>query len=94
MAAEETDEHAAKILITPMWQIVGAVALVEACNNGFDSSPTWEDITPMAMINRPYNFTNDAKTADKWGVNVRFTITKNDGYEGEVALFGFGGAYE
>ena len=34
------------------------------------------------------------KTASKWGVNIRFTITKNEGFEGEVSISGFGGAYE
>ena len=74
--------------------IEGAVAKVEACNNGFDAVPTWEDITAMVQINRVYNFTNKTKTASKWGVNIRFTITKNEGFEGEVSISGFGGAYE
>lgn len=93
-APEETDARATKVLITPTWKIEGAVAKVEACNNAFDAVPTWEDITAMVAINRVYNFTNEAKTAEKWGVNVRFTITKNTGYEGEVSISGFGGAYE
>ena len=91
---EETDEATSKVLVTPTWHIEGATALVEACNNAFDAEPTWEDITPMVAINRVYNFTNKTKTADKWGVNIRFTITKNEGYEGEVSISGFGGAYE
>ena len=93
-APEETDARATKVLITPTWKIEGAVAKVEACNNAFDAVPTWEDITAMVAINRVYNFTNTAKTAAKWGVNVRFTITKNEGFEGEVSISGFGGAYE
>ena len=92
--AEETDEAATKILITPTWSIEGATAKVEACNNAFDDVPTWEDITAMVQINRVYNFTNKEKTGQKWGVNVRFTITKNPGYQGEVSISGFGGAYE
>ena len=91
---EETDARATKILITPTWKIEGAVAKVEACNNAFDAVPTWEDITAMVQLNRVFNFTNETKTADKWGVNVRFTIVKNEGYEGEVSISGFGGAYE
>ena len=83
-----------KVLVTPTWKIEGAVAKVEACNNGFDAVPTWEDITAMVQINRVYNFTNKTKTASKWGVNIRFTITKNEGFEGEVSISGFGGAYE
>lgn len=93
-APEETDARASKVLISPTWKIDGAVAKVEACNNAFDASPTWEDITAMVAINRVYNFTNTVKTAEKWGVNVRFTIEKNEGYTGEVSVSGFGGAYE
>ena len=93
-APEETDERASKILITPTWKTEGATVLVEACNNAFDAVPTWEDITAMVIINRVYNFTNTTKTAEKWGVNVRFKLTKNEGYEGEVSVSGFGGAYE
>ena len=91
---EETDARATKILITPTWKIKGSVAKVEACNNAFDATPTWEDITAQVAINRVFNFTNETKTAEKWGVDVRFTITKNEGYEGEVSISGFGGAYE
>ena len=93
-APEQTDARATKILITPTWKIEGAVAKVEACNNAFDAVPTWEDITAMVQLNRVFNFTNETKTAGKWGVNVRFTIVKNEGYEGEVSISGFGGAYE
>ena len=91
---EETDARATKILITPTWHIEGSVAKVEACNNAFDASPAWEDITAQVAINRVYNFLNQSKTAEKWGVNVHFTIEKNEGYEGEVSISGFGGAYE
>ena len=91
---EETDARATKILITPTWKIEGSVAKVEACNNAFDASPTWEDITAQVAINRVFNFTNETKTAEQWGVDVRFTITKNEGYEEEVSISGFGGAYE
>lgn len=94
VAPEETDAAATKVLVTPTWKIEGAVAKVEACNNGFDAVPTWEDITAMVQINRVHNFTNKTKTASKWGVNIRFTITKNEGFEGEVSISGFGGAYE
>lgn len=94
VAPEETDAAATKVLVTPTWKIEGAVAKVEACNNGFDAVPAWEDITAMVQINRVYNFINKTKTASKWGVNIRFTITKNEGFEGEVSISGFGGAYE
>lgn len=90
----ETDAKASKVLIVPTWHIEGAEAHVYACNNAFDDNPTWEDITAQVFINRVYNFTNEVKTASKWGVNVRFHIVKNEGYEGEVSISGFGGAFE
>ena len=48
----------------------------------------------MSALNRPYVFTNKTKTAAKWGIKIRLTLTKNEGYEGEVAIYGFGGAFE
>lgn len=78
----------------PLEEQLTILGKVEACNNAFDDSPAWEDITAQVAINRVYNFLNESKTAEKWGVNVRFTITKNEGYEEEVSISGFGGAYE
>lgn len=89
-----TDAKASKILVTPTWRTEGATAKVEACNNAFDDAPTWEDITAQVIINRVYNFVNSTKQASEWGVNIRFTITKNEGYTNEVNITGFGGAFE
>lgn len=90
----ETDVAATKIMVSPDWDKTGCTGKVEVCNNGFDASPTWEDMTTMAALNRPYVFTNNTKTAAKWGIKIRLTLTKNEGYTGEVAIYGFGGAYE
>ena len=92
--AIETDAKATKILVSPQWTTTGGVGKVEVCNNGFDSNPTWEDATTMVVLNSPHLFTNTSKTASKWGIKIRITVTKNQGYDGEVAIFGFGGAYE
>ncbi|MPN01411.1 hypothetical protein SDC9_148620 [bioreactor metagenome] len=89
-----TDEKASKILVVPTWKVAGATFKVEACNNAYDDNPTWEDITAQIIINRVYNFINTSKTATKWGVNIRFNISKNEGYAGEVNISGFGGAFE
>lgn len=89
-----TDAKASKVLVTPTWRTEGATVKVEACNNAFDDAPTWEDITAQVIINRVYNFVNSTKQASEWGVNVRFTITKNEGYTDEVNITGFGGAFE
>ena len=93
-APMETEAAAVKILVSPTWKIDGAAVRVEACNNAFDEAPAWEDITAMLMLKRVYHFTNAAKTADKWGLDIRFTIEKNEGYDGEVYITGFGVAYE
>ena len=90
----ETDVAATKIMVSPDWSKTGCTGKVEVCNNGFDASPTWEDMTTMAALNRPHVFTNKTKTAAKWGIKIRLTLTKNEGYEGEVAIYGFGGAFE
>lgn len=90
----DADAKVGKILVTPTWEITGAVVKVEACNNAYDETPTWEDITPQVLINRIYNFTNATKKATKWGVNIRFTITRKEGYIGEINISGFGGAFE
>ena len=92
--AIETDAAATKIMVSPDWDKTGCTGKVEVCNNGFDASPTWEDMTTMAALNRPYVFTNKTKTAAKWGIKIRLTLTKNEGYTGEVAIYGFGGAFE
>lgn len=90
----KTDIKATKILVTTIWNIVGATSKVEACNNAYDELPTWEDITSQVMINRDFNFTNENKTADKWGINIRITVEKNPGYQEEISISGFGGAFE
>ncbi|MDU5080218.1 hypothetical protein [uncultured Tissierella sp.] len=90
----ETDIAATKILVTPTWVIpIGATAKVEVCNNGYDEIPTWEDITSQVITGKHYIFTNDTKTADKWGIDIRFTIEKGTAIE-ECVIHGFGGAFE
>lgn len=70
-----------------------AIFKVEACNNGFDASPTWEDITSRVLQGRIYDFTNTTKTAGQWGVNVRVTVDRN-GSEGACYITEIGGNFE
>lgn len=51
---------------------------VEACNNAFDTTPTWEDITASYLTGDFFTFTNRTKTGTKWGINIRYTITKTN----------------
>ena len=71
----------------------GAIFKVEACNNGYDASPTWEDITTRVNQGRIYDFANTAKTAGKWGVNIRVTVDRN-GKEGACYITEIGGNFE
>lgn len=70
-----------------------AIFKVEACNNGYDTTPTWEDITTRVVQGRIYDFTNSTKTASKWGVNIRVTVDRNGG-EGACYISEIGGNFE
>lgn len=52
---------------------------IEACNNGFDNNPTWEDITEPVLKKKKATLSNDTKTADDWGVNIKITLSKETG---------------
>lgn len=74
----ETDAAAKKFYFNPVWKVaVGAEGKIEICNNGFDTNPTWEDATSTVKIGKTYNFTNQTKKANKWGIAVKMTINKN-----------------
>ena len=66
---------------------------VEACNNGFDTTPTWEDVTSSITKGQAHVFSNTAKTASKWGVNIRVTINRNGG-AGACYITEIGGNFE
>ncbi|WP_206458719.1 hypothetical protein [Anaerovorax sp. IOR16] len=54
-----------------------ATITVKACNNGNDTSPTWEDITEEYLAEKIYQFQNTSKTADKYAVRLHFKIVAN-----------------
>lgn len=75
----ETDAAAKKFYFNPVWKVaVGAEGKIEICNNGFDANPTWEDATSTVKVGKTFNFTNQSKQADKWGIAVKMTINKNN----------------
>ncbi|MEH6940766.1 DNRLRE domain-containing protein [Bacillus sp. JJ722] len=89
-----TDISASRILVSPDWAIpAGATVKVEACNNAFDAEPTWEDLTQYVKQNRGFSFANKEKTAEQWGVNIRFTADKGTATS-DVIISGFGGAFD
>ena len=66
---------------------------VEVCNNGYDSSPTWEDCSDAVASGMAYMFTNKTKTATDWGVLVRVTVARN-GAAGACYVSSIGGNFE
>jgi hypothetical protein len=66
---------------------------VEVCNNGYDSSPTWEDCAAAVKSGMVHVFTNKSKTASKWGVIVRVTVNRN-GATGACYVSAIGGNFE
>ena len=92
--ALETDIKASRILLSVQWTTDNCTCKAEVCNNGFDENPIWEDATSMVLASRPYTFQNASKQSSEWGIKIRLTVVKNEGYKGEAAIYGFGGAYE
>lgn len=56
----------------------GAAFSAEVCNNGFDSSPTWEDVTSYVEGNIAFCIQNESKTNSKWGFNTRIIVERNN----------------
>lgn len=70
-----------------------ATLKIEVCNNGFDSSPTWEDATQSMRDGLVYLFSNTTKTATNWGVRIRVTVNRNGG-SGACYVSSIGGNWE
>ena len=66
---------------------------VEVCNNGYDSSPTWEDCTDAVKSGLIHVFNNTQKTATNWGVRIRVTVNRN-GATGMCYISAIGGNFE
>ena len=72
---------------------VDATITVKACNNAFDDSPTWEDITAAVTSKKAATLQNTTKTADTWGLNVQISIQKGQ-EAGTISIDGFALSYE
>lgn len=71
----------------------GAIFTAEACNNGNDAAPTWEDITQAVVSGSKFFLTNTVKTADAWGFNFRIKVNRN-GATGDCFITSVGGNFE
>ena len=83
------------IIVTVVKNIpYNATMKVEACNNGFDTEPTWEDITDSVTSGLTHVFANHTRQmGNEWGVNVRVTVDRN-GSEGACYITEIGGNFE
>lgn len=52
----------------------GATLHIYACNNAYDSLPTWEEITTEYLNKQAYTFTNSTKTATNWGISTKIYL--------------------
>ena len=54
----------------------GANFTVEVCNNGYDQTPKWEDVTKFVKENRNFVLLNNTKTAAKWGYSFKVKVQR------------------
>ena len=71
----------------------GATFTVEVCNNGNDTSPTWENVTNAVLGNSKFFLSNTAKTAAAWGFNFRIKVKRNSA-TGDSFIVSIGGNFE
>lgn len=90
----EADAMVTKALINLVATIPEKALLkIEACNNGNDANPTWEDVTDKVTGNKKMFFSNKQKTASNWGFNIRVSVERN-GAIGECYISSIGGNFE
>lgn len=76
-AIRDVATPAVKIIPYVAWnEPAGATLKVYACNNAYDASPTWEDVTAAYENQAEYTLTNTTKTASKWGIQLRVVATR------------------
>ena len=54
----------------------GATLEIDVCNNGYDATPTWEDMTAQITSAQKHFFTNNTKTAAEWGVRFQIKLDR------------------
>lgn len=90
----ESDAMVTRALLTLIGEIPsGAISKIEICNNGYDSNPTWEDVTTKVERSSKIFLTNKTKTSPKWGVNIRVSVKRN-GASGECYIASTSGNFE
>ena len=72
---------------------LGAIFKVEVCNNGFDTTKTWEDATSSVTSGLVHIFSNTTKVNAKWGVLIKVTVNRNN-TSGACYVSSIGGNFE
>lgn len=70
-----------------------ATFTVLVCNNGYDSSPAWEDATSSVTGGLVHIFENTTKTAGAWGVIIKVVVDRGNA-EGACYVSQIGGNFE
>ena len=52
----------------------GSVLTIKVCNNGNDTTPTWEDVS--TKLGEKHFFTNATKTAENWAFGLQVTLER------------------
>ena len=88
------DDKITKAIVNIISEIpADAIMTVEICNNAFDTSPVWEDVTSAVKRKTKVFLHNTSKTASKWGFNVRIKVKRN-GATGNCFIASIGGNFE
>lgn len=88
------DDMVTKGIMSVVRQIpAGAKFTVEVCNNGFDTSPTWEDVTQNIVSGSKFFLSNTTKTANAWGYNFRIKVKRGTA-TGDCFITSAGGNFE
>lgn len=90
----EADDRVTKAIINVGYTVPdGAEMRIEICNNAFDDKPTWQDVTRAVLNHSKIFIANETKTADKWGVNIRVAVDRNNA-TGDCFISSIGGVFE
>lgn len=93
-APYEADTQPTRIKLSVTRNIpAGADFKVYVANNGFDTSPTWEDATQSVTGGLVHVFANKTKKAAAWGVLIKVEVARN-GAEGACYVSQIGGNFE
>lgn len=71
----------------------GSEFKVEACNNPYDTTPVWEDITGAVLASHVHVFENKTDYALQHGFNIRVTVERGSDL-GDCWVGGIGGNFE